>query len=51
MDQQQQDTGNAEPMAPEEMAALGTDEDAIMRKFEKDPSLMDRLPDNMRSRS
>jgi hypothetical protein len=51
MDQQQQDTGNAEPMAAEEMAALGTDEDAIMRKFEKDPSLMDRLPDNMRSRS
>jgi hypothetical protein len=51
MDQQQQDTGNAEPMAAEELAALGTDEDAIMRKFEKDPSLMDRLPDNMRSRS
>ncbi len=51
MEAQKAQSGNAEPMAPEEMANLGTNEDDIMKKFEQDPTLIDRLPENMRSRT
>ena len=33
-----------EPMSEEEMAALGTDEDEILRKLQEDPQLMNRIP-------
>jgi hypothetical protein len=33
-----------EPMSEEEMSALGTDEDEVLRKLQEDPQLMNRIP-------
>jgi len=37
-----------EPMSDEDMGAMGTDEDEIMRKLEEAPDMMNRIPEQYR---
>ena len=49
MEQQAQQQAAGEPMGDDEMAELGTDEDAIMQKLEGAPDMMNRIPEQYRS--
>ena len=42
--QQQAMQQGGEPMSPEEMAGLGTDEDEVMRQLQANPDMMNRVP-------
>jgi hypothetical protein len=42
--EQQKAAAGGDPMSPEEMEGMGTDEDAIMRQLQQNPDLMNRVP-------
>tara|TARA_R100001530_G_scaffold14867_2_gene13305 strand:+ start:702 stop:2510 length:1809 start_codon:yes stop_codon:yes gene_type:complete len=42
--EQQKAMAGGDPMSPEEMEGMGTDEDAIMRQLQQNPDLMNRVP-------
>tara|TARA_R100001530_G_scaffold9713_2_gene9784 strand:- start:63 stop:1868 length:1806 start_codon:yes stop_codon:yes gene_type:complete len=49
IEQQQAMQQGGEPMSPEEMAGLGTDEDEVMRQLQANPDMMNRVPPDVQS--